>query len=289
MIVSRTVSSGKSRACLEASTRGRAGAGGDRGLAVDLVAEHLDASRSRARSPQIAFISVDLPAPLVPMSPTSSPGVTSNDASLTATLPPKRTCTSSNAAAGCPGGRRPSGDRPGGDRPVRPLARDLDAVPEPAVGPGQEHVARLVDDLHEAAREVHQQDQQADVAGDQPDEVVVVGEQRRDAAAPTGRRGCGPAIEPRPPMIAITTRSTPAVENMRRGLELGCRRDEQSAANAAMPPEMANAGELHPRRRHRRRGRPCPRSRGRRSAIDPSPVRRSGPPSSRSEARPRHR
>ena len=44
-----------------------------RGQAADVAAEHLDARRVAGTKPPIAFISVDLPAPLVPMRPTSSP------------------------------------------------------------------------------------------------------------------------------------------------------------------------------------------------------------------------
>ena len=42
-------------------------------------------------NPLTAFMSVDFPAPLVPMSPTSSPRCTSNSTSRTALFPPKLT------------------------------------------------------------------------------------------------------------------------------------------------------------------------------------------------------
>ena len=44
--------------------------------------------------PEIAFMSVVLPAPLVPIRPTTSPGRTSIETPATAARPPKRTCTS---------------------------------------------------------------------------------------------------------------------------------------------------------------------------------------------------
>ena len=45
-------------------------------------------------NPEIAFMSVVLPAPFVPMRPTTSPGRTSIETPATAARPPKRTCTS---------------------------------------------------------------------------------------------------------------------------------------------------------------------------------------------------
>ena len=43
--------------------------------------------------PVTASITVVLPAPFGPIRPTTSPGLTSNDTSFTATTPPKRTVT----------------------------------------------------------------------------------------------------------------------------------------------------------------------------------------------------
>ena len=61
-------------------------------------------------NPPIAFISVDFPAPLVPMSPTISSLPTSSDTSSTATMPPNRTATSATSSAGTPPARgRPRG------------------------------------------------------------------------------------------------------------------------------------------------------------------------------------
>ena len=77
MIVSRTVSAGIQPGGLEAAAEAGAVAA-VRGQAADVAAEHLDARRVAGTKPPIAFISVDLPAPLVPMSPTSSPARTSS-------------------------------------------------------------------------------------------------------------------------------------------------------------------------------------------------------------------
>ena len=60
----------------------------------------------------MAFMSVDLPAPLVPMRPTTSPSPTSIETSSTATLPPKRTTTSSARSTGTPCGQRRALRRP---------------------------------------------------------------------------------------------------------------------------------------------------------------------------------
>ena len=54
-------------------------------------------------NPPTAFMSVDLPAPLVPMSPTISPLLTVNHTSSTATFPPKATDSADTESAGTPG------------------------------------------------------------------------------------------------------------------------------------------------------------------------------------------
>ena len=53
-------------------------------------------------NPQMAFISVDLPAPLLPMSPTISRSLTLTVAPSTATFPPKVTLRSETASVGTP-------------------------------------------------------------------------------------------------------------------------------------------------------------------------------------------
>src|SRR3954468_971836 len=51
-----------------------------------------------ARSPVITLNSVVLPAPFGPMSPVTWPGAADSETSSTATLPPKRTMTSSTSS-----------------------------------------------------------------------------------------------------------------------------------------------------------------------------------------------
>ena len=92
--VSRTVSSGNRRAAWKVRPRPcRARRRAARAARRRRRAAHRAARRGT--NPPIAFISVDFPAPLVPMSPTisSAPDV-SSDTPSTATMPPKRTAMS---------------------------------------------------------------------------------------------------------------------------------------------------------------------------------------------------
>ena len=75
---------------------------------VHVAAEDLDPTRGCGTKPPIAFISVDLPAPFAPMSPTTSPRSTSRSTSSTTTRGPN-----------APSGPRPGSRRRGRREPAR--------------------------------------------------------------------------------------------------------------------------------------------------------------------------
>ena len=144
--------------------------------------------------PPMAFISVDLPAPLVPMSPTTSPSPTSIETWSTATLPPKRTTTSVGAQGGH--ARRERRALLGLSGPGRRGAAS--AVPGPRRRSTQSRMARAgaVADLDEPAGEVEQEHEQADAGGEQGHEVVV-GEEGGQADHPhRAEHGAGHRAQP---------------------------------------------------------------------------------------------
>ena len=121
----------------------------------------------------MAFMSVLLPAPLVPMRPTTSWLPRAIEALSTATRPPKRTLDVGGAQDDPVVGhgevgrrrRRPLGDGGGlGDR---------GRLGEPAVDPPEQAVAGRVADLDEPAREVHEQDEESEAAGEEGHDGVV--------------------------------------------------------------------------------------------------------------------
>ena len=96
--VSRTVNSGKSRAAWKVRpnpTRARAEA-----ERPETSLPSISTVPSDGTKPPIAFMSVDLPAPFVPIRPTTSPGWATIDTRSTARRPPKVTDTSLTARAG---------------------------------------------------------------------------------------------------------------------------------------------------------------------------------------------
>ena len=96
--VSRTVRSGNRRAAwnvLPRPNRARLA-----GLMGEASLPRIRMVPSDGAKPPMAFMSVDLPAPLVPMRPTTSPGWATMEASLTARRPPKVTDTSVTSRAG---------------------------------------------------------------------------------------------------------------------------------------------------------------------------------------------
>ena len=121
--------------------------------------------------PPIAFISVDLPAPLVPMRPTISSSPTRSEASSTATTPPKRTLMPDTSSAGTSSthrrSRRTDEHR---ERRRRAFGRRRFAF---RCRPREQGVARRVRDLHQPTGEVEQQDEQAEARGQQGHERVV--------------------------------------------------------------------------------------------------------------------
>ena len=140
--------------------------------------------------PPMAFISVDLPAPLVPISPTISPAPTSIDTSSTARMPPKL-----HGDVAGPQDRHAVGQRapaPGGASDVGDVALLLGRRVARARSPIQsnERVAGRVADLHEPAGEVEQQDEQADARREQRHERRCRG-RTRAGRSPRARRGSG--------------------------------------------------------------------------------------------------
>ncbi len=134
------------------------------------------------QKPPMAFIRVDLPAPLVPISPTISPSATWIEAPSTARMPPKCDARCSCGPEGRDAlGQRARGPRLGGrGRRASPSAGGrAEAILHPADDRGPGGVA----DLDQAAGEVEEQDEQADARGEQRDEVVV-GEERRQPDDP---------------------------------------------------------------------------------------------------------
>ena len=139
----------------------------------------------RGTNPPMAFISVDLPAPLVPISPTISPRARRRGrTSSTAWTPPKRTDDVVVAQRRLPssGSLRSTActTRSTGGRRSPPSATARVAAGARSVEHGP---ADRVADLGEAAREVHHDQQQADARGEQRDQLVV-GEQGRQADHP---------------------------------------------------------------------------------------------------------
>ena len=116
-----------------------------------------------------------MPAPLVPISPTISPAPTSIETWSTAAMPPKFTLTSRPQR----GRRRPAIGVARWTVSERHLAtlRSARRGPQPALGHAKQRRRGRVPDLHEAAGEVEQQDQQADARGQQRHQVVA-GEER---------------------------------------------------------------------------------------------------------------
>ena len=86
--------------------------------------------------------------------------------------------------------------------------------------PGEHRVADAVEDLHEPAGEVEEQDQQPGAAREQPDLDAVV-EQRRAARRPRTRRARRPATDDEP---ADRRRSRSPAATRRRGSRAGCER-----------------------------------------------------------------
>ena len=144
------------------------------------------------RYPPIAFISVDLPAPLVPMSPTISFAPTSSDTASVATRPPKRTVTSEATKAGPESAR--SGRALQRDCRRRVVDRLRRSRAQPLLRPPEKRVSRRVRDLHEPAREVQQEDEEAHARREQRDELVVreEGGEADDPQRAEYRAGDGP-------------------------------------------------------------------------------------------------
>ena len=157
---------GEERRRLEGAAEPAPGAAGRRACA-DTSAPSSSTVPVLGTKPPMAFISVDLPAPLVPISPTISPAATSMETPSTALTPPKRTVTSGGDEGGAGGGRaRP---RRGAGRRRRDRRSPVAAGPGPARRSAQrEQRARApVGDLDEPAGEVEQQDEQAEARREQ--------------------------------------------------------------------------------------------------------------------------
>ena len=141
----------------------------------------------------MAFIRVDLPAPLVPIRPTTSPSPTSIETWSTATLPPKRTTTSVGPERGH--ARRERRPRP---RPVRVGTAWRcfgGAGPRRRSDPLEDHPPGAVADLDQAAGEVEQEHEQADAGGEQRDQVVVREERGQADDPERAEHGAGDRAE----------------------------------------------------------------------------------------------
>ena len=166
-------------------------------------------------NPPIAFISVDLPAPLVPMSPTISSSPTSSDTSSTATTPPKRTLMSDDVERRDV--RRRSAAAPSAiehrRRRRRAFGRRRFAL---RCRPREQGVARRVRDLHEPTGEVQQQDQQAEARVSRGTSVL----SGKKAGSPTthSEPSTAPMASAMPP---ITTSATSASESVDQEVALG--------------------------------------------------------------------
>ena len=139
--------------------------------------------------PPMAFISVDLPAPLVPMRPTISSFPTRRPASSTATTPPNRTVIPPTVERGhVLHDRRPHRADEHRRCLRHPLGRRCFTFRR---RPREQGVARRVHDLHEPTGEVEEQDQQAEARRQQRHQRVV-GEERRETRRSTGSRAPRP-------------------------------------------------------------------------------------------------
>ncbi len=176
--VSRTVSSGKSVAAWKLRPNPRRARAAVERRVMDFPSS--STAPDEGTKPPIAFINVDLPAPLVPIRPTTSPSPTSIDTRSTATLPPKRTRTLLGAQRGHAVGKRGSRLRLTRRNRVALLGRRRTHA---ALGPLDDGSAGAVADLDQPAREVEQEHEQSDAGGEQRDQVVV-GEERRQTDHP---------------------------------------------------------------------------------------------------------
>ena len=146
------------------------------------------------RNPPIAFISVDLPAPLVPMSPTISFAPTSSDTAVGG----DETSEAHRHLRGHQGG---TGERQVGTRLQRDCRRRVvdrlrRSRAHPLLRPPEERVARRVRDLHEPAGEVEKEDEQAHARREQRDELVVREEGGEPDDPQRAEYGAGDGPEP---------------------------------------------------------------------------------------------
>ena len=218
--------------------------------------------------PEIAFISVDLPAPLVPMRPTSSPLATVDARRRRPPRrPPKRTATLAVASQGTPSATAARVPRSGHGARHRAGAGSA-LVGVAGAAPFEHEVARRCRaSCDEPAGEVEQQDQQADVGGQQLRRVPAAEHER---ARPTTQTApsIGPATVPMP---ADDGDGHELQRRLGRERALGARRHEPGRRNtsrppamAAMPPDTANADSFAARRRHGGGRGHAPRCRARR-------------------------
>ena len=214
---------------------------------------------------------VDLPAPLVPMRPTTSRCPSVRSTWSTATRPPKRTETPLVRSAGTPSGSssrsassttRARDDGLGGlDRlRLRQAAREH----------GEHEVAQVRADLEETPREVQEEDQQADAARQEPRRVGV-SDQRGEADHPE-RADHGTRDRRQPADHRDRDDAQRLFGRERVGPELHLEPAVQAPSEAGDRARDAEGHQLHPDRRDReRRGLLLVVAHGDERTADPAP------------------
>ena len=233
-IVSFTVSEGNRPAFWKARprpNRARRWAGNDASGFPLMAIDPLEGT-----NPLTAFIMVDLPAPFVPIRPTTSPASTVIEALSTARTPPKCTDRPSTDSAGTP-------QRLRSDATTAPPQLDAPAAEPRARRPGSQPVEQIVtpglDDLDQPSREVHQQDQQTDTAGEQPHLGGVVDQHRQGHhhSAPS----TAPSTDATPPITAMATMRSDSCGGKRASPNWIWSPANRPPANEAIAPASANA------------------------------------------------
>ena len=200
------------------------------------------ASRSRpstARTRRPRSSASTCPAPFVPMRPTTSPcadvevDVVDGDASAEAHADARRRASAGTSAGSCTRLAASSTTRAGIGAP----AVFVTSAGRQALGEHRtDEVAEVSNDLHEPAREVEDQDQQAGAAREQARRLACR-RRTRAARSPTARRARAPLIDDSPPITAIaTTRSDSSGGNaLGAELHLHARRAARRPARRARP------------------------------------------------------